>query len=77
MIVDDSFNYHARLNTNYHRLSCSLDMCKFNMIVDDSFYRLNERMIVYDSFSANGLVKNGLKPCSEWELKLSSTIFTV
>ena len=37
-------------------------MFKFDMIVDDSFYRLNERMIVHDSFSASGLVKNGLKP---------------
>ena len=53
MIVDDSFNYHARLNTNYHslsstitnyhQLSCSLDMFKldmfkFDMIVHDSFF---------------------------------------
>lgn len=30
---------------------CSLDMFKFNMIVD-SFYCLNERIIVHDSFSA-------------------------
>ena len=24
MIVDDSFNYHARLNTNYHSLSSTI-----------------------------------------------------
>ena len=29
-------------------------MFKFDMIVDDSFCRLNERMIVHDSFLASG-----------------------
>ena len=37
-------------------------MFKFDMIVDDSFCRLNKPMIVHDSFSASGLVKNGHKP---------------
>ena len=47
-----------------HDLSYSLDIFKFNMIVDDSFYRLKEQMIVHDSFSASGLVKDRLKPRS-------------
>ena len=53
----DSIDYHARLNTNYHasiidyyQLLCNLVMFKFYRIVDDSFFRLNERMIVNDSF---------------------------
>ena len=60
MMVDDSFNYCTRFNANhrallstiigYHQLSCSLDMFKFDMVVDNSFFfRLNER--VNDSFS--------------------------
>ena len=57
MIVDDSFNYHARLNTNYHSLSCSLDMFKFDMIVHDSFFVLPsgdpERMGVERMFYDN------------------------
>ena len=70
MIVDDSFNYHARLNTNYHALSSTiinydqlsrgLDVFKFHMIVDDSFLRLIGRMIVHDSFSVSGFAQNGL-----------------
>ena len=66
MIVDDNFNYHSRLNTlsftiiNYHQLSCSLDMFKFEMIVHDSFFRLTERMIVHDSFSGSGGNQDGL-----------------
>ena len=35
--------------TVYRPLSSSLDMFKFEMIVDDSFWRLNQRMIVHDS----------------------------
>ena len=53
----DSIDYHARLNTNYHasiidyyQLLCNLVIFKFYRIVDDSFCRLNERMIVNDSF---------------------------
>ena len=45
MIVDDSFNYHARLNTNYHSLSSTITnyhavwtLFKFDMIVHDSFF---------------------------------------
>ena len=45
MIVHDSFNYHTCLITklsctilDYHQLSRSLDMFKFEMIVDDSFF---------------------------------------
>ena len=67
MIVDDSFNYHARLNTklsftiiNYHQLSCSLDMFKFDVIVHDSFVCLTERMIVHDSFLVSGGNQGGL-----------------
>ena len=64
MIVDDSFNYHARLNmnyhslssaiTNYHQLSCSLDMFKLDMIVHDSFFFcLTERKRMHGSFSVS------------------------
>ena len=67
MIVDDSFNYHARLKhelsftiINYHQLSCSLDVFKFDMIVHDSFFRLTKRMIVHDSFSVSGGNQGGL-----------------
>ena len=63
MIVDDSFKYDARLNTSYHdyhQLSCSLDMFKFEMIVHDSFFRLTERMMVHDSFSVSGGNQRGL-----------------
>ena len=44
MIVDDSFNYQARLNElscsiiAFHQKSCSLDMSKLDMIVRDSFF---------------------------------------
>ena len=61
MIVDDSFNYHACLNTNYHLLSSTITnyhavwtCSKFDMIVHDSFFRLTERIIVRDSFSVSG-----------------------
>ena len=39
-------------------------MFQFDMIVDDSFYRLNERVIVNDSFYGKQLVKvkDGPKP---------------
>ena len=36
-------------------------MFKFDMIVDDSFCRLNEPMIVHESVSVNGFFENGLK----------------
>ena len=60
----DSIDYHARLNTNYHapiidynQLLCNLVMFKFYRIVDDSFCRLNERMIVNDSISVRSFAK--------------------
>ena len=34
---------------HYHQLSCSLDVFNFNMIADESFCRLYERMIVFRS----------------------------
>ena len=43
----------------------SLDTLKFDVIVDDSFCRLNERMIMNESFSLNSFSKNGLKP--KWQ----------
>ena len=60
--VDDSSNYQARFNTiiNYHQLSRSLDVLKFDMIVDDSFFRLIAGMIVHDSFSVSGFARDGL-----------------
>ena len=47
---------------NYHQLLRGLDMFKFDMIGDDSFNHLNERMMVHDSFSANAFARTGLKP---------------
>ena len=68
MIVHDSFNYHTCLITklsctilDYHQLSRSLDKFKFEMIVDDSFFRLSEQIIVNKSFSVSSFTKNGLK----------------
>ena len=46
---------------HYHQISCSLDTFKFDMIVDDSCCRLNEPMLVHDSFSVSGFSENGLK----------------
>ena len=61
MIVDDSFEHELSFTIiNYHQLSCSLDMFKFDMIVHDSFFRLTERMIVHDSFSVSGGNQGGL-----------------
>lgn len=37
---------------DYHQLSCSLDMFKFDIIVDDCFCHLDARMTVPDNFSA-------------------------
>ena len=44
---------------HYHQLnvSCSLDMFKFDMIVDDSFCCLNEWVIVKDSSSVSSFAK--------------------
>lgn len=52
---------HALSSTiiNYHRVPCSFDMFKFDMITDASLLSFNERMIVYDSFSINDFSKNG------------------
>ena len=58
MIVDDSFEHELSFTIiNYHQLSCSLDMFKFDMIVHDSFFRLIEQMIVHDGFSVSGVTK--------------------
>ena len=42
----------SRLTTNYHALSFTLNMFKIFMTVEDSFDRLTERMIVYDSLGS-------------------------
>ena len=43
------------------------------MRVDDSFCRLNVRIIVHDSYSFSGFAKNGLKP--KWQVvKLNGKI---
>ena len=52
---------------NYHQLLRGLDMFKFDMIGDDSFNHLNERMMVHDSFSASAFARTGLKP--QWNRK--------
>ena len=69
MMVDDSFNYHTRLITNYlalystiyHQLSCSLGMFKSEMKVDVNFCPLSEQITVNNSFSVSSFAKNGLK----------------
>ena len=63
MIVDDSFDYHAHY---HHRLSCSLNIFKFDMVVDDSFYRLNEQMIKNYSFAAAVCQKRGSNRNGKW-----------
>lgn len=47
-------------------LSCSLDIFKFDMIVDFSFCCLNEQTIVNYNFSVNSFAKNRLK--LEWQM---------
>ena len=63
-------NFHALSSTiiDYHQLSCSWDMFKFDIKMDDSFFAVcrNERMIVNDSFSINSFAKNELKP--KWQM---------
>ena len=60
MIVSTITHVWTRAIIYYHQLSCSLDMFKFHMIVHDSFFRLTEQMIVYDSFSVSGGNQGGL-----------------
>ena len=47
--------------THYHKLSCCLDMFKFDVMFGDSFCRLDDLMMGHDSFSASVFVKNRLK----------------
>ena len=61
MIVGDSLTI-----IDYHQLSCGLDMFNFEIILDDSYCRLNERMIVSKNFSGSSFAKNGLKP--KWHM---------
>ena len=82
MIVDDSFDYQARLNTNYHalsstiidyhQLSYSLDIFKFDIIFDDSFCHLNERMILNDIFRSTALPKTSSNRNGKWKNSLQS-----
>ena len=56
MIVERALPFDHQLSCtiiDYHRLSFSLSLFKFFMIVDDSFSRLTTRMIVHDSFSVS------------------------
>ena len=76
MIVRPCVFEHALLSCiiiNYHFLSCNLDMLKFHIIVNDSFYHLNSQMIGYDTYSISSMIlcdsflvssfaKNRLKP---------------
>ena len=45
-----TFEHELLSIIDYYQLLCNLVMFKFYMIVDDSFCRLNEQMIVNDSF---------------------------
>lgn len=52
---------------NYRQLLYSLDMFKFDIIVDNSFCGLlNERIIMNDSFSVDSFAENELKP--KWQM---------
>ena len=56
MIVERALPFDHQLSftiIDYHKLSFSLTLFKFFMIVDDSFSRLTTRMIVHDSFSVS------------------------
>ena len=70
MIVDRALPFDHQLSCTiieYHRLSFSLSLLKFFMIVDDSFSRLTKRMTVHDSFSVscfgNHWPDSGQKTC--------------
>ena len=70
MIVERALPFDHQLSCTiieYHRLSFSLSLLKFFMIVDDSFSRLTTRMIVHDSFSVscfgNRWPDSGQKTC--------------
>ena len=47
---------------HYHQLSFSLDTFKFDMIADDSFLRLTERITMCNSFSNSSFIKIGPPP---------------
>ena len=56
---------------HYHQLSstasCSLDMIKFNMIVDDSFCCLEEQMIVNDCYLVRSSAENVFR--LKWQMR--------
>ena len=45
-----AFEHELLSIIDYYQLLCNLVMFKYYMIVDDSFCRLNEQMIINDSF---------------------------
>ena len=56
MIVERPLPFDHQLSCtiiDYHKLSFSLSLFKFFMIVADSFSRLTTCMIVHDSFSVS------------------------
>ena len=61
MIVGDSLTI-----IDYHQLSCGLDMFNFDIILDDSYCRLNERMIVSNNFRSAVLPKMGSNQNGIW-----------
>ena len=64
-IVDDSFYYHMRLNTNYRALPSTVMQFGYVQIrhdIDNSFCCLNKPMTVHDSFSVSSFSKNRLQP---------------
>ena len=62
--LDNSTDVEGKLDNV--KLSYSLDKFKFDMILDDSFCRLYEWMIVGDNFSVSSLANNGFKP--KWQM---------
>ena len=56
---------------HYHQLSstasCSLDMIKFNMIVDDRFCYLEGQMIVNDCYLVRSSAENGFR--LKWKMR--------
>lgn len=59
MIVLVQMSIIVKTIINYHAV---LDVFKFDMKADVSFYRSNKRMKVHDSFSASSFAESRLKP---------------
>ena len=66
MIVSTLTHVRTQTIMHYHQLLCTLDMFKFDMIVDDSFCCLKDRMIVNDGLFSQHFCQKGLK--HKWQM---------